>query len=141
MAMASQAARQALVQGGFEELPRDGGGAGCFRHRELPRPWAITAQPDTGDLVQHVDVFLQFRDQQIGVIHRVTTEEALVAELPGIVASLTALVGSQALTCPRCGTGWITVRDAEGALPAFLACADNCEPGPVLSHIQPIVTY
>jgi hypothetical protein len=142
MAITSQLARQTLMDRGFQELQLTGGGSGStFRHHELPAPWSITAQLDTGDLLQHVDVSLQFRDQQIGVIHRVTTHATLATELPGIVSSLMALVGSAALTCPRCGSGWVTVREADGAQPAFLACADNCEPGPVLSHVQPIVTY
>jgi hypothetical protein len=146
MSIPSELARQALADGGFDELPSEpcGGGLGSdFRHREIPRPWSITARVDAGDPAGHVDVFLQFGAQQVGVVHRVTSHAALVSELSAIVSSLTALVGSQALTCPRCGEGWITVREPEpgGAQPAFLACADDCEPGPVLSQVQPIVTY
>ena len=84
-----------------------------------------------------------FRELQVGNIHRVMSHAALVSNLPTIVSSLTALVGSLALTCPRCGDGWITVREPEhgGTETAFFACTASCQPGSVLNHVQPIMTY
>ena len=146
MSIPSELARQTLAAEGFDELspePCGGGHGSTFRHRELPRPWSVTARVDAGDEIAHVDLFLQFGEHQVGNIQRVTSHAALVSHLPAIVSSLTALVGSLALMCPRCGAGWITVREAEpgGAQSTFLACTDSCEPGPVLTHVQPIVTY
>ena len=146
MPISSALARQALVDGGFDEQRSEPCGLGpvsIFRHRELPPPWSITAPLEAGEAVAHVDVFLQFGEQQVGNIHRVLSPSALVSNLPAIVSSLTALVGSLALMCPRCGDGWITVREPEhsGTETAFFACTESCEPGSVLSNVLPIVTY
>ncbi len=146
MPISSALARQALVDGGFDEQLSEACGVGpgsTFRHRELPPPWSITAPLEAGEAVAHIDVFLQFGEQQVGNIHRVPSYAALVSNLPAIVSGLTALVGSLALMCPRCGEGWITVREPEhsGTETAFFACTESCEPGSVLSNIQPIVTY
>src|SRR3990172_5462741 len=144
MSIPSELARQALIDGGFDETPSEPCGAGSgstFRHREIPRPWSITASLAAGDWVADVDVFLQFGEQQVGIIHRIASHAALVSSLPAIVSSLTALVGSQALMCPRCGDGWIAVQEPCDIQAAFLACTNSCERGAVMTAVQPIVTY
>jgi len=145
MPISSALAKQALVDGGFDEQQSEAsdGPGSTFHHRELPPPWSITAPLGTDEAVAHIDLFLQFRELQVGNIHRVTSHAALVSNLPTIVSSLTALVGSLALTCPRCGDGWITVREPEhgGTETAFFACTASCQPGSVLNHVQAIVRY
>jgi|SRR3990172_1547532 hypothetical protein len=149
MAITSELARQALFDAGFEERFADLRGEGVgpiFCHSELPRPWSIIAAMNAGDAPAHVDVALQFRGQQVGTIHRVTSHPALVSNLPAIVSSLTALVGSEALTCPRCHEGWLAVGqsnspDAQG--PCFFCtdCWQTVVPGGAPNALQPIVTY
>jgi hypothetical protein len=149
MAITSELARQALVDAGFEEQFTDLRGEGVgpiFRHSELPRPWSIIATMNAGDDPAHVDVALQFRGQQVGTIHRVTSHPALVSNLPAIVSSLTALVGSEALTCPRCHEGWLAVGqsnppDARGPFFFCTDCWQEVVPRGAPNTLQPIVTY
>ena len=143
MPISSALAKQALLDGGFNPEACSDGPGSTFRHRELPPPWSITAPLGAEEAVAHVDLFLQFGGQQVGNIYRITSHAALVANLPTILSNLTALVGSLALMCPRCGEGWITVREPEhgGTAVAFFACTDSCEPGSVLNVVPPIVTY
>lgn len=148
MPFASELAKQALVDGGFEEQPSDLRGEGVgpiFRHRDLPRPWSIVASMTAGDAPAHVDVSLQFRGQQVGTIHRVTSHPALVSNLPAVVSSLTALVGSNALMCPRCGEGWLAVGqsnppDAQGPFFFCTDCWQKLQRG-APDALQPVVTY
>lgn len=148
MPLASGPARQALADAGFEELQTDlraeDVGA-IFRHSELPPPWSIIAAMKEGDAPAHVDVALQFRGLQVGTIHRVTSHPDLVSKLPAIVSSLKALVGSEALSCPRCHEGWLAVGqprppEAQGH---FFFCTDCYQKAPsgAPSALRPIVVY
>ena len=148
MPFALEVAKQALVDAGFEELTTDlrGEGIGAiFRHSELPHPWSIIAAVTAGEGPVHVDVALQFRGLQVGTIHRVTTHPALIANLPAIVWSLTALVGSEALSCPRCHEGWLAVGQPKPPEPQghFFFCTDCYQKAPsgAPSALPPIVTY
>ncbi len=148
MPIASGLARQALANAGFEEQQTDLRAedvAAIFRHSELPPPWSIIAALRAGDPPGHVDVALQFRGQQVGTIHRVTSHAALVANLPAIVSSLTALVGSEALSCPRCHEGWLAVGQPKPPDPQghFFFCTDCYQkaPGGAPNALPPIVKY
>jgi hypothetical protein len=86
------------------------GALGSNYRLALAPPWSITAWLDTGDSMDHVDIHLQFGEQPVGNIHRVTTHAALVADLATIASTLSALADSQTLRCPKCKVRWITTK-------------------------------
>jgi len=118
-------AKQALTNAGFLEVksPLFGEALGSEYRRVLAPPWSITAWLDTGDALDHVDIHLQLGEQSVGNIHRVTTDAA-VADLPAIVATLSALAGTDTLKCPKRKVRWIATKlpkPRDGWQP-FLSC-------------------
>lgn len=79
-------------------------------HRlSLDPPWSICASYESGESVDRVELTLLFGEERVGNIHRVTTPAAL-SKLPGIIATLRALVGSDAIRCPKCKLRWVSTK-------------------------------